>query len=69
MWLRNEAGDDFHPLITDANGTFADYIPAGEWFVEVAPFTPEGSNVTEIFRGVLVVDGPKTDLNWQPRQQ
>ena len=65
VWLRNEAGDDFYPLITDANGTFAEYIPSGEWFVEVAPFTSEDSNVTELYRGVLVVDGAQTDIMWQ----
>ena len=27
VWLRNDAGDDFYPLVTDANGTFADYVP------------------------------------------
>ena len=33
VWLRNEAGDDFYPLSTDANGTFADYVPVenGTW--------------------------------------
>ena len=67
VWLRNEAGDDFYPLITDENGTFAEYIPAGEWFVEVAPFTADDSNVTEILRAVLVVDGPKTDLVWETK--
>lgn len=65
VWLRNEAGDDFYPLITDANGTFAEYIPSGEWFVEVAPFTSEDSNVTELYRGVLVVDGAQSDIKWQ----
>ena len=46
-------GDDFHPLTTDENGTFAKYVPGGFWYVEIADFTAEDSNVTEIYRGVL----------------
>ena len=62
VWLRNEAGDDFYPLATDENGTFADYVPHGEWFVEVSDYIAD-SNETEILRDVLVLDGAKTDLN------
>ena len=52
VWLRNEAGDDFYPLVTDENGTFAEYVPHGEWYVEVAEYTAD-SNETEIFRDVF----------------
>ena len=69
VWLRNEAGDDFYPLATDENGEFAEYIPSGEWFVEVSDFTTD-SNVTEIFRDVLVLDSAVTDIAWRrPRRQ
>ena len=66
VWLRNDAGDDFYPLPTDENGTFAEYIPQGEWFVEVSDYLAD-SNETEIFRDVLVVDGAITDLNWKTK--
>ena len=66
VWLRNEAGDDFYPLVTDENGTFAEYVPHGEWYVEVAEYTAD-SNETEIFRDVLVIDGAKTNLNWKTK--
>ena len=66
VWLRNEAGDDFYPLATDENGTFAEYIAAGEWFVEVSDYIAD-SNETEIFRDVLVLDGAVTDLNWKTK--
>ncbi|MGB1491501.1 MAG: hypothetical protein ACPG9O_05495, partial [Candidatus Poseidoniaceae archaeon] len=66
VWLRNEAGDDFYPLATDENGTFAEYIAAGEWFVEVSDYIAD-SNETEIFRDVLILDGAVTDLNWKTK--
>ena len=66
VWLRNEAGDDFYPLATDENGQFAEYIPSGEWFVEVSDFTTD-SNETEIFRDVLVLESAVTDLAWQTK--
>ncbi|RAH14247.1 MAG: hypothetical protein CMB20_003610 [Methanobacteriota archaeon] len=65
VWLRNEAGDDFHPLTTDENGTFAKYVPGGFWYVEIADFTAEDSNVTEIYRGVLDLNGAVYDISWQ----
>jgi asparagine N-glycosylation enzyme membrane subunit Stt3 len=66
VWLRNEAGDDFHPLVTDENGTFADYVPQGEWFVEVADYEAD-SNETEIFRGFVDIDGATTGLVWKTK--
>ena len=65
IWLRNEAGDDFHPVTTDENGTFANYIPVGFWYVEIADFTAEDSNETEIFRGTLDLTGAVRDIAWQ----
>ncbi len=65
IWLRNEAGDDFHPVTTDENGTFANYIPQGFWYVEIADFTAEDSNETEIFRGTLDVNSAIRDIAWQ----
>ena len=66
VWLRNEAGDDFYPLSTDANGTFAEYVPQGEWFVEVSDFTTD-SNVTEIFRDFLVLENAVTGLEYKTK--
>ena len=60
VWLRNDAGDDFYPLTVDENGTFAEYIPQGEWFVEVDDYQSD-SNETEIYRGVITVEGAVTD--------
>jgi len=65
VWLRNEAGDDFHPLNTDENGSFAKYVPGGFWYVEVADFTADDSGETEIFRGVLDLNGAERDIVWQ----
>ena len=66
VWLRNEAGDDFYPLVSEENGTFAEYVPQGEWFVEVAEYITD-SDGTEIFRDVLTVDGAKTDITWKTK--
>ena len=66
VWLRNEAGDDFYPLVTDENGTFAEYVPHGEWIVEVAEYLAD-SNETEIFRDVLNVDAAITDIAWKTK--
>ena len=66
VWLRNEAGDDFHPLTTDENGTFADYVPQGEWYVEVADYEAD-SNETEIFRDFITVEGPISDIVWKTK--
>lgn len=65
VWLRNEAGNDFHPLVTDENGTFAEYIPQGDWYVEVAHFQADDSNATEIYRDFITVDGAVSDIDWQ----
>ena len=66
VWLRNEAGDDFYPLVTDENGTFAEYVPHGEWFVEVADYEAD-SNETEILRDVITVDGAVTGIVWKTK--
>ena len=64
VWLRNDAGDDFYPLTTDGDGTFAEYVPQGEWFVEVSSYTTD-SGATEIFRDVLVVYDAVTGLSYE----
>ena len=66
VWLRNEAGDDFHPLTTDENGTFADYVPQGEWYVEVADYEAD-SNETEIFRDFITVESSISDIEWKTK--
>ena len=66
VWLRNEAGDDFYPLATDSNGTFAEYVPHGQWFMEVSEYLSD-SNETEIFRDVLILDDAVTDINIKTR--
>ncbi|MDC3298204.1 hypothetical protein OAU99_02385 [Candidatus Poseidoniaceae archaeon] len=61
VWLRNDAGDDFYPLVTDENGTFAEYVPQGQWYIEVADYEAD-SNETEIYRGFVEIDGAETGL-------
>ena len=61
VWLRNDAGDDFYPLVTDENGTFAEYVPQGQWYLEVADYEAD-SNETEIYRGFVDIDGAVTGL-------
>ena len=40
-------------------------MPGGFWYVEIADFTAEDSNVTEIYRGVLDLNGAVYDISWQ----
>jgi asparagine N-glycosylation enzyme membrane subunit Stt3 len=66
VWLRNDAGDDFHPLVTDENGTFAEYVPQGDWYVEVADYESD-SNVSEIFRDVISINGATSGILWKTK--
>ncbi len=61
--LYNEADDIWFNIGSDENGSFAAYVPAGEWLVIVAPFT-NGDN-TETLRHPLTVDASseRLDLN------
>ena len=61
VWLRNAAGDDFYPLSTDANGTFAEYVPQGDWFLEVDDYQAD-SNETEILRMNITIESAQRDL-------
>ena len=61
--LYNEANDDWFNMGSDENGSFAAYVPAGEWLVIVAPFT--NGNHTETLRQPITVDASsdRLDLN------
>ena len=59
--LYNEADDEWFNLGSDENGSFAAYVPAGEWLVIVAPFA-NGDN-TETLRQPLTVDANSDRLN------
>ena len=61
--LYNEAEDRwFSDISSDENGSFAAYVPAGEWLMIVAPFV--NGEVTETLRATLSVgDLPATRLN------
>ena len=37
--LYNEADDQWFNIGSDENGSFAAYVPAGEWLIIVAPFS------------------------------
>ena len=71
FWLRSADGEEFHMVTTDENGTFADYLPQGEWVVEVAPYDSSSSlNVTEIYRGMITLDensSIRTDIELRTR--
>ena len=54
--LYSANGMDFHPLETDANGSFADYVPQGDWIVVVNPFNSSVGQ-DEVLRKTLSVNG------------
>ena len=56
--LYNEAEDQWFNVASDENGSFAAYVPAGEWLAIVAPFT--NGEQTETLRTPLSV-GPQSD--------
>ena len=61
--LYNDAEDQWFNIGSDENGTFAAYVPAGEWLVIVAPFT--NGEHTETLRHPITVDATsdRLDLN------
>ena len=66
VWLKTESGDDFYSLETDENGTFAAYVPQGDWIVEVAEYQTD-SNVSEIFRDAITIDSAISDIIWKTK--
>ena len=56
--LYNEADDIWFNIGSDENGSFAAYVPAGEWLIIVAPFN--NGDHTETLRQPLSV-GPESD--------
>lgn len=52
--LYNEADEVWLNVESDANGSFAAYVPAGDWVVIVAPYL--NNEVTETLREPLTVD-------------
>ncbi len=59
--LYNEAEDRWFNIGSDENGSFAAYVPAGEWLVIVAPFS--NNEVTETLRSPLSVNEQSQRLN------
>ena len=51
--LYNEAEDQWFNMASDENGTFAAYVPEGEWLAIVAPFA--NGNTTETLRSPISV--------------
>ena len=51
--LYNEAEDEWFNVASDENGSFAAYVPAGDWVLIVAPFL--NGEVTETLRAPLSV--------------
>lgn len=60
--LYNEAEDQWFNIGSDENGSFAAYVPAGEWLAIVAPFS--NGNETETLRSPISVqhDSARLDL-------
>ena len=60
--LYNEADDQWFNVGSDENGSFAAYVPAGEWLIIVAPFS--NGDHTETLRQPLTVgaDSVRTGL-------
>jgi hypothetical protein len=59
--LYNEADDQWFNIASDENGSFAAYVPAGEWLAIVAPFVNGDS--TETLRVPLSVGAESDRLN------
>ena len=57
--LYNEAEDQWFNMASDENGTFASYVPEGEWLVIVAPFA--NGDLTETLRSPLSVSEASGD--------
>ncbi|MDA0878654.1 MAG: hypothetical protein O3B05_07295, partial [archaeon] len=56
-------GEDYRTMAVDENGSFAAYVPSGEWIAVVAPFVEE--NLTETLRATLDASSAVTDLALQ----
>ena len=58
-------GEDYRNVPVDENGTFADYVPSGDWIAVIGAF--EGENSTEILRQALAVseNSARTDVSLQ----
>ena len=59
--LYNEAEEQWFNVGSDENGTFAAYVPAGEWLIIVAPFTQD--NATQTLRQPLSVNANSDRIN------
>ena len=57
--MYNEAEDQWFNVASDENGTFAAYVPAGEWLVIVAPFS--NGDLTETLRSPVSVGADSND--------
>ena len=51
--LYNEAEDQWFNMASDENGTFASYVPEGEWLAIVAPFA--NGNMSETLRSPITL--------------
>jgi asparagine N-glycosylation enzyme membrane subunit Stt3 len=56
-------GEDYRSMSVDENGSFAAYVPSGEWIAVVAPYVVE--NVTETLRATVDVSDEVADLSLQ----
>ena len=61
LLLVSPDGADYRNLAVDVNGSFADYVPSGDWIAIVGAF--DGENGTEILRHAVAVDENSARLN------
>ena len=64
--LRNAADDLWHNIASDVNGSFASYVPAGDWVAIVAPFSASNDSM-ETYREAFTVSDDaslRTGLNF-----
>lgn len=54
--LYSADGMDFHQLKTDENGSFAEYVPQGDWIVVIDPFN-SSLGQDEVLRKTMSVNG------------
>ena len=52
--LYNEVKDDWFNIASDENGSFAAYVPTGDWLFIVAPYS--SGEITEVLRQPLSID-------------
>ena len=67
--MYNEEKDDYFNIASDENGTFAAYVPSGDWLFIVAPYS--SGEITEVLRSPVTINddaGLRSSLSLQTVQ-